>query len=78
MVLPDPVWYAVCVSRKDIRRRISPGDKDSRHGTANGYGNHYCRCEACTAAWKVAVKAYRAKKRARAAELKLWMAKYKL
>jgi hypothetical protein len=23
---------------------------DPRHGTVNGYGNHFCRCDACRAA----------------------------
>lgn len=35
--------------RKDNRTRLLPGDP--RHGTANGYNNHYCRCQKCTTAW---------------------------
>ena len=27
------------------------GCPPSKHGTANGYGNWGCRCEACTNAW---------------------------
>lgn len=30
--------------------RITPGDGDPRHGTANGYLNLYCRCDECRAA----------------------------
>lgn len=30
-----------------VRRRPLPAD-DARHGTANGYNNYGCRCEACT------------------------------
>lgn len=26
-------------------------DGDKRHGTANGYNNHHCRCDACRQAW---------------------------
>lgn len=33
-----------------VRNRIQPGDGDARHGTANAYRNHGCRCDACTAA----------------------------
>lgn len=33
------------------RCRLSAGDE--RHGTANGYGNLYCRCEPCRAARSV-------------------------
>lgn len=33
------------------RRRITPGDGDPAHGTANGYGNLGCRGPDCTAAW---------------------------
>lgn len=25
--------------------------RDPRHGTANGYSNHKCRCKKCRAAW---------------------------
>lgn len=30
--------------------RITAGDGDPRHGTANAYKNHRCRCEMCTRA----------------------------
>ncbi len=33
-----------------VRNRIVAGDGDPRHGTRNGYGNHRCRCDRCTAA----------------------------
>jgi len=33
-----------------VKNRIKPGDGDPRHGTLNGYTNHACRCEDCTAA----------------------------
>lgn len=35
---------------------------DSRHGTANGYGNWGCRCEACRSAWAARQAEYRAKR----------------
>jgi hypothetical protein len=28
-------------------------DDDPRHGTANGYGNHGCRCDACKEANRI-------------------------
>jgi hypothetical protein len=34
------------------RSRITAGDGDPRHGTANGYGNLKCRCPRCTRAWR--------------------------
>jgi hypothetical protein len=37
---------------------------DPRHGTANGYGNHRCRCEACRAANRASHREYIARKRA--------------
>lgn len=41
------------------RRCIQPGDGDPRHGTANGYANHGCRCEACRVAWRTRHRADR-------------------
>lgn len=37
---------------------------DARHGKATSYGNYGCRCELCAAAWREAVKAKRAERRA--------------
>lgn len=34
-----------------VQHPIQPGDGDSRHGTANGYKNHKCRCDECQAGW---------------------------
>jgi len=33
--------------RVTVNARIQPGDGDPRHGTANGYANLGCRCDAC-------------------------------
>lgn len=33
--------------RKPPKKRIVEGDGDPRHGTAGGYTNHGCRCDAC-------------------------------
>ncbi len=41
---------------------LAPGDP--RHGTANGYGNHACRCGACRAAHAAAHQAYIKRQRA--------------
>lgn len=38
--------------------RIREGDGDPRHGTANGYTNHKCRCDKCRAAWAAYMKPY--------------------
>lgn len=32
---------------------ITPGDGDPRHGSADGYINHRCKCPACRAAWAI-------------------------
>lgn len=38
------------------RSKLPPDDP--RHGTSNGYGNHYCRCDRCKEANRVAHAAY--------------------
>lgn len=44
-------------------KRISPGDGDPRHGTANGYQNLGCRGPCCRAAWATYYDDLRAKPR---------------
>jgi hypothetical protein len=36
-------------------------ENDNRHGTANGYNNHACRCDKCRAAWATYITAARHK-----------------
>lgn len=43
-----------------IRRTLLTEENDPRHGTPNGYNNHYCRCERCTRAWSEHIKHLRA------------------
>lgn len=42
---------------------IAPGDGDPRHGTANGYKRHGCRCDACRAANTAGVRRRREARR---------------
>ncbi|BBY59167.1 hypothetical protein [Mycolicibacterium sarraceniae] len=35
---------------------LPPGDP--RHGTSNGYGNHFCRCDLCREANRISHAAY--------------------
>lgn len=45
--------------------RITSGDGDPRHGTANGYGNLKCRCGACRAAWAEKCRVRRERRQAK-------------
>jgi hypothetical protein len=36
---------------------------DPRHGTVNGYSNLKCRCDRCRAAWAIAYRARRARRK---------------
>ena len=46
-----------------MKKTITPGDGDVRHGTANGYGNLGCRCTACRGAWADYFASYASKPR---------------
>lgn len=35
------------------------------HGTAGGYCNHACRCARCTEAWRIRMRLYQRRRRAR-------------
>lgn len=46
------------------REQVALADDDPRHGTANGYGNHGCRCDSCRTANAATPRAYLARVRA--------------
>jgi hypothetical protein len=48
--MATPLGHAGMAVAAVIVNRIQPGDGDARHGTANGYINHRCRCEPCSKA----------------------------
>lgn len=45
------------------RPKITAGDGDPRHGTANGYSNLQCRCRPCTDAVAVYIRQHHDKTR---------------
>ncbi len=50
------------MSEPPSRSKLAPDDP--RHGTPNGYGNHYCRCDMCKEANRVSHAAYMKRVRA--------------
>lgn len=49
-------------ARAERRHELAPDDP--RHGTRNGYDNHYCRCDRCRNANRISHASYMAANRA--------------
>ncbi len=58
--------YNGSTTKESWEYRPLPPNSKTTHGTTTMYAGYGCRCDDCRAAWRVYMRAYMARKRAKA------------